>query len=97
MYIVTVSFSIRADKLQPFTRAMLQQAKNSLSMEPGCRQFDVCFDPEQKNHCFLYEVYDDRRAFEEHLESAHFIEFDALVANWIESKAVAIYTRSWPD
>lgn len=97
MYIVTVNFSVKTDKLQSFTSAMLQQAKNSMSMESGCHQFDVCFDPEQENHCFLYEVYDDRAAFEEHLQSAHFIEFDALVTNWIESKAVASLTRCWPD
>ena len=60
MFIVTVEFEINSDHLQSFRDAVTTQASNSLSLEPACHQFDVCFDPDRPQICFLYEKYDDR-------------------------------------
>ncbi|HYM47338.1 MAG TPA: antibiotic biosynthesis monooxygenase [Burkholderiaceae bacterium] len=54
----------------------------------GCIQFDVCIDPADRRRVFLYEVYIDRAAFEDHLNAEHFKTFDRTVASWVESKAV---------
>ena len=54
---------------------MLANAKVSRETEPGCRQFDVCVEADT-GRTFLYELYDDRAAFEAHLASAHFKAFD---------------------
>ena len=42
---------------------------------------------------FLYEVYDDRAAFEAHLSMPHFKAFDAATADMIRSKTVRALTR----
>ena len=37
---------------------------------------------------FLYEIYDDRAAFDAHLASPHFRAFDAEVGPWVQDKQV---------
>lgn len=96
MYIVTVEFTIKPERLDAFLPLMVENAKASREKEPGCRQFDVCTDPAAPNRVFLYEVYADRAAFDIHLASSHFKAFDSAVAQWIEAKVVRIYTRLAP-
>jgi autoinducer 2-degrading protein len=92
-YVVTVEFEISAPHLTSFMAHMLANARESLRVESECRQFDVCRSPEALNRIFLYEVYDDRHAFDVHLASPHFKAFDSQVAGWVLSKRVATYLR----
>ena len=91
MYVVTVEFAVKPDSVAAFRPAMLKNAQASLDDEPGCRQFDVCFGKDDPNACFLYEVYDDRAAFDAHLGMAHFKSFDAEVAPMLDGKVVKIF------
>ena len=54
--------------------------------EPGCRRFDVAFSDEDRSKVFLYELYDDRAAFEAHQRTEHFRQFDAATPAWVISK-----------
>ena len=67
---------------------VLANAQTSVAKERGCIQFDVCVDPADPGRVFLYEVYSDREAFEEHLRVEHFEAFDRSAASWVASKAV---------
>ena len=96
MYVVTVEFEIKTDKLDEFRGQMVANARASREREPGCRQFDVCADPAKPQLIYLYEVYDDRAAFDAHLAAEHFKTFDRTVAPWIAAKAVRIYERLDP-
>jgi (4S)-4-hydroxy-5-phosphonooxypentane-2,3-dione isomerase len=93
MYVVIVDFKIKPERLAEFMPRMLDNARASRETEPGCRVFDVCVDPKEKTKVFLYEVYDDRAAFDAHLATAHFKRFDAAVAPMVASKAVRILER----
>ena len=95
MYVVTVEFEIQTENVAEFCEAILLQASNSLTRETGCRQFDVCFDPERDTRCFLYEKYDDRVAFDDHLASDHFKEFDMRIASWVVNKSVATWQQNY--
>ena len=88
MYVVTVEFMIKTVSAEVFLVEMLANARASAAMERGCIRFDVCVDPADRRRVFLYEVYVDRAAFEEHLGAEHFKVFDRTVAPWVESKAV---------
>jgi len=90
MYIVTVEFTIHPERMAAFMPLMVDNARASREQEPGCRQFDVCLDPAAPNLVYLYEVYDDRAAFDAHLATAHFKRFDAAVAPMLASKAVRL-------
>ena len=93
MHVVTVIFEVDPARIEEFRTAMLQQARNSLEREDGCRQFDVCADPEHAERIFLYEIYDDAAAFDLHLARAHFHDFDETVRPWVRSKEIRIWQR----
>jgi quinol monooxygenase YgiN len=91
MFVVTVLFKIKEERVMEFLPAMDYQAGVSLGREEGCRRFDVCLDPDDPTRVFLYELYDDKAAFEAHLETDHFKAFDRLIRGWLESKDVATW------
>lgn len=93
MFAVTVTFRIKPGKLQEFLPLMHDNAATSLAEEAGCRVFDVCTDPARPDDVFLYELYASQQAFQDHLQTAHFREFDVAVAPLIVDKAVATYTE----
>ena len=93
MYVIVVDFEIEPDRLTDFMPLMSQNAAASVREEPGCHQFDVCQEPDRPHHIFLYEVYDDRAAFEAHLASPHFRDFDAATASMVVSKTVRALQR----
>lgn len=93
MYVIAVDFEIEQARLDEFLPLMKANAAASVRDEPGCHHFDVCQDPESPHHIFLYEVYDDRAAFEAHLSSAHFKAFDAATAEMLVAKKVRALTR----
>ena len=88
-----VDFEINLEQIDAFLPLMRENASASARDEPGCRQFDVCYDPDHPGHVFLYEVYDDRAAFDAHLSTPHFKSFDAATVGMIRSKKVRALTR----
>lgn len=92
-YVVTVEFAVQPEHAARFTELLLENARTSLAMEPGCQVFDVCTWPEQASRFFLYEVYDSAEAFQLHLKSPHFKSFDAAVTPWVVTKAVQLLDR----
>lgn len=93
MFAVTVLFEIKPGHEGEFLPLMTANAQASLKEEPGCRQFDVCADPDRPHEVFLYEIYDDETAFKEHLQSPHFKSFDAAVSQMIARKTVQTFTK----
>ena len=93
MYVVTVHFQARQGHEEAFLEAMKQQAKNSLEREDHCVQFDVCTAPDDPGHIFLYEIYRDAAAFQAHLETAHFRDFNEATADLVQSKQVDTWHR----
>ena len=92
MCVVTVQFTIDPAHYPAFMHAMLANAADSRKREPGCIAFDVCEDPAQSGQVFLYEIYRNAAAFEQHKRESHFLEFDKIVKPWILARAVTIYT-----
>ena len=90
LYAVTVTFRLRHGTAEAFQPLIRENARAALSEEPGCRRFDVCQPVGGDGHeVFLYELYDDRAAFDAHLASAHYKAFDAATREMIAEKRVA--------
>ena len=96
MYVVTVEFTIDPRQFDQFLPLMLENARRSREDEPGCRLFDVCVDDTRPAVVYLYELYDDRAAFDTHLASAHFKSFAQVTQTMIHSKVVATWHRIAP-
>ena len=91
MYVVTVIFRLRPNKAEAFLPAIKENARLSVETEPGCHRFDVAVDEDGPETVFLYELYDDRAAFEAHMATDHFKMFDAMVDDWVAEKDVRTY------
>lgn len=90
MFAVTVHFRIKPDRMQDFMPLMLENARQSRTVEPGCQQFDVCRANDAQT-VFLYEIYASRAAFDDHLHSPHFRAFDIAVADMVADKHVQMF------
>ncbi len=93
MYVVTVEFTIKPEFIERFRERVLQQARDSRAGEQDCQVFDVCIDTQREEIVFLYEVYSDRSAFDAHLNSVHFVDFDRAVGDWVSDKQVLCFER----
>ncbi|MBA2590227.1 MAG: antibiotic biosynthesis monooxygenase [Alphaproteobacteria bacterium] len=74
-YVVTVDFGTAPENFERFKVMMAENAKASVANEAGCQQFNVYELATTPNHLFLYEVYDDEAAFQQHLAAAHYKHF----------------------
>ena len=88
MFVITVDFEIKSEYVNEFRSRVLQQAKDSLDNEEKCLKFDVCFDETNKNKVFLYEIYNNKDAFDYHLGSDHYLNFDNDIKKWVTKKIV---------
>ncbi|MEM7426792.1 MAG: putative quinol monooxygenase [Pseudomonadota bacterium] len=96
MFVITVTFKIAPENIKSFKALMYAQARNSLELEPDCHQFDVCEDGADPGTIFLYELYTDEAAFQLHLASEHFKQFDRDVAPMVLDKQVRSFVRTYP-
>ncbi|MGH1352710.1 MAG: putative quinol monooxygenase [Methyloligellaceae bacterium] len=92
MLAVVVQFTVKKESFGEFMPLMLENAAESLKVEPGCHQFDVCTDPVLPGEILLYEIYTDRKAFDDHLNSIHFQSFNANVESMVLEKDIKIFT-----
>ena len=76
-YVITVDFQLHPGAMQQFLPLMLDNAERARTLEPGCDRFDVLLPAGEADRVFLYEIYHDEAAFQTHIKTAHFIEFDA--------------------
>ena len=81
-YAIIVDFVLVPGKRSEFRRLVDRNARISSTAERGCRHFDVLESREEADRVLLYEVYEDEAAFEAHVQSRHFDEFDTLSRPW---------------
>ena len=87
-YAIIVDFVLVPGKRSEFRRLVDRNARISSKAERGCRHFDVLESREEADRVLLYEVYEDEAAFEAHVQSPHFDEFDRESAPLVTNKSV---------
>jgi len=93
VYVIIVEFNLSENSFNESLEMILLNAKTSLDKETGCHVFDVNVSGEVDNRVLLYEVYENEIAFELHLSSNHFIDFDRKILPNVISKSVAAYFK----
>ena len=88
MFVITVKFVIHEKDTEKFKVRILQQARDSLELEKDCHEFDVCHDHNYKIIIFLYESYNNKKAFDVHLNSKHYLAFNEEVTPRVKEKIV---------
>lgn len=74
-FTLIVHLQAKPDQVDQFMEMALENAAATRSTEPGCQQFDVLVDPEDKTRIAFYEVYDNKQAFETHQQTPHFKKY----------------------
>ena len=90
-FIILVDFKIKPGQMADFRRLIDDNARASVRDEPGCRRFDVGVDRKDADRILLYEIYDDRAAFDAHLKTKHFAVFNVASAALVADKTVTEY------
>jgi quinol monooxygenase YgiN len=90
-YVILVDFLLKPGSKAEFRRAIDANARASCATERGCRRFDVVEPRDDANRILLYEIYDDRAAFDAHRQTAHFTAFDGASAAYVKNKTVIEY------
>lgn len=91
-FVITVDFTVKPGAMTAFRKLIDRNARDSCADEPGCRRFDVLVPTEPADKILLYEIYDDRAAFDAHLKTPHFDAFNRESEGLVISKTVAQYT-----
>jgi (4S)-4-hydroxy-5-phosphonooxypentane-2,3-dione isomerase len=93
MFVLQVNIRIKPENVEAFMKKALENAREARK-EPGCRQFDVLVDPNDKTKVMLYEVYDDDKAFETHQQTPHFKKYLAEAVPLLASRERAVWKRA---
>jgi len=92
-YVITVEFVLNSAADMPAFRSLMDaNARQSCALEPGCQRFDVLVPKGRDDTILLYEIYDNRAAFEAHLATAHYHLFDKASAAMVLRKVVQEFT-----
>ena len=82
MYIIIAPIQIKPGFKDKFIEEMIADARGSVSNEPGCLRFDIVQDGGDPNRIWLYEVYKDEAAVQEHGKAPHYIRWEQAVKDW---------------
>jgi len=83
MYVIIAECRVQPDHLDDFLAASRDDARGSVRDEPGCLRFDVLQETGDPTRVWLYEVYQDRAAFDHHLTTPHFHRWNELTRDWL--------------
>ena len=95
-FALLVHLKTKPENTDTFMEMALENAAAARSTEPGCRQFDVMVDPEDPTRIAFYEVYENKTAFEAHLETAHFKKYFEHAVPLLAERERTFYTRIAP-
>ncbi len=90
-FVIIVEFRLVPGSQDRLLRLIADNANASVRDEPGCRRFDVLTPAGETDRVVLYEIYDDRAAFEAHLRTPHFARFNEASAPLIAGRSITEY------
>ena len=91
-FVLLVNIRIKAESVDRFMKGIGENAR-AARKEPGCRQFEVLVDAQDKTKVVLFEVYDDEKAFEAHQATAHFKKYLAEAVPLLASRERQILSK----
>jgi quinol monooxygenase YgiN len=97
MYIVHVHIRVKAEQVEAFKAATLENARHS-AREEGIARFDFIQSADEPTRFVLVEVYRDPEATLKHKETAHYRTWRDTVADMMaEPRSGVKYANLFPD
>jgi len=94
-FVLQVAIRIKPESVDAFMKKLDENARNARK-EPGCKQFEVLVDPNDRTKIMLYEVYNDEAAFETHQQTPHFKKYVAEAVPLLADRVRAVWKRVSP-
>ena len=91
-FALVVNIRIKPENVEAFMKKLAENA-SAARKEPGCKQFDVLVDPQDKTKVMLYEIYNDEKAFEAHQATPHFKKYVAEAVPLLASRERQTFRR----
>jgi autoinducer 2-degrading protein len=89
MYVVCVTIFVKAQFIEPFKEATLDNARNTRE-EPGNLRFDLLQCEDDPARFFLYEAYKAKEEFANHQRTEHYLRWKNAVADWMAQPRQAV-------
>jgi autoinducer 2-degrading protein len=89
MYIVHVLVRVKADQVDAFKTATVENARNSIK-EPGIARFDMLQQPDDPVRFVLVEVYRTPQAAAAHKETRHYRVWRDAVADMMAEPRTSV-------
>ena len=94
-FVLQVSIRIKPENVDAFMQKLDENARNARK-EPGCKQFEVLVDPNDRAKIMLYEVYNDEAAFETHQQTPNFKKYVAEAVPLLADRVRSVWKRVSP-
>ena len=94
-FVLQVAIRIKPENVDAFMKKLDENARNARK-EPGCKQFEVLVDPNDRAKIMLYEVYNDEAAFETHQQTPHFKKYVAEAVPLLADRVRSVWKRVSP-
>ena len=91
--VLQVMIQIKPGNVDSFMKKVIENGKAART-EPGCKQFDVLVDPDDRTKIMLYEVYDDQKAFDAHQAGAAFKKYVAEAVPLLASRSRQFWKKA---
>ena len=92
-FVLVVNIRIKPENVERWMKMALDNAREARK-EPGCKQFDVLVDPQDKTKVLLFEIYNDEKAFEAHQATPHFKKYLAEAVPLLASRERQVFTKA---
>ena len=97
MFIVHVFIRVKAEKVEAFKAATLENARNSIK-EPGIARFDTVQQLDDPSRFVLVEVYRTTDDHNKHKQTDHYHKWRDIVENMMAEPRKSIkYANIYPD
>ena len=93
--VLQVEIHVKPENLEAFMSKVLENGRAARA-EPGCQQFEVLVDPEDRTKLMLFEIYDDEKAFEVHQQGAAFKKYVAEAVPLVAARQRHFWKRALP-
>lgn len=91
--VLQVNIRVKPENVDAFMAQVIENARSART-EPGCRQFEVLVDPDDRTKVMLFEVYDDQKAFDAHQAGAAFKKYLANAVPLLASRERQFWKRA---
>ncbi len=96
MYVTVVYIHVKPEHVADFLEAIRENHKSSVR-EPGNLRFDILQSKDDPTRFVTYMAYTDEAAAGGHRETAHYLAFRDLVADWmVEPRRNVVYEGLYP-